>query len=134
MRKKIEERKLLIEVDSAGTADYHVGESPDKRAIAAARNFGVDISNLRGRQFTERDFDRFDRIFAMDTSNYKNIQRLTRNENDKQKVFYFWNEGNKGMDVPDPWFGDAEGFYPVYELLDTLCDKILEKIKTEVKL
>src|SRR5205085_11264860 len=86
LRKKITEKNLSFIVDSAGTANYHVGEPPDERAINTSKKFNVDISKLRGRQFTTKDFDTFDRIYAMDNSNYKNILRLARNENDKKKV------------------------------------------------
>ena len=115
MRKKISDKKLPITVDSAGTAKYHVDECPDHRAIATARSYGVDISKLRGRQFNVKDFDDFDRIYVMDASNYKNVLRLARNENDKKKVFYFLNEGKKGLDVPDPWFGEPEGLLVHYD-------------------
>jgi protein-tyrosine phosphatase len=133
LRKKIEEKKLLVEVDSAGTANYHVGEHPDFRAISAARKYNVDISGLRARQFAKTDFDRFDRIYAMDASNYKNILSLARSEEDKNKVYYFLLNGNEGMNVPDPWFGDDEGFYPVFELLERAADKILAEIEEEVR-
>ena len=133
MRKKINEKKLPIEVDSAGTADYHIGDSPDERAIYTARSYGVDISNLRGRQFSIKDFDRFDRIYAMDSSNHKNILRIARHDQDRNKVYYFFTDGKNGLDVPDPWFGDLEGFYPVYELLDRAGEKILLEIMEEVK-
>lgn len=128
MRNKINEKKLSIEVDSAGTANYHVGENPDARAIAVAKTYGVDISKLRGRQFNVNDFDNFDRIYAMDSSNHKNILRLARNESDRNKVHFFLTNGKNGMDVPDPWFGDLEGFYPVFDLLDRACEKILLEI------
>jgi protein-tyrosine phosphatase len=133
LRKKIEERSLDISVDSAGTADYHVGECPDIRAIEAARAFNIDISELRGRQFTRNDFDRFDRIYAMDHSNYKNIIRLARNDDDKAKVSFFLIENGKGMDVPDPWFGEPEGFYPVFDLLDKAAEKIISELAAEMK-
>ena len=125
LRKKISDKKLNIQVDSAGTANYHVGEAPDSRAIRAAMHYGVDISHLRGRQFDQSDFDHFDRIYAMDTSNYKNIQKLVRNETDKSKIYYFLSDGINGLDVPDPWFGEPEGFYPVYDLITNAADKIL---------
>ena len=86
MRKKTFEKNLPIEVDSAGTANYHVGENPDARAIAVALTYGVDISKLLGRQFKTIDFDNFDRIYAMDSSNHKYILQLARNESDRNKM------------------------------------------------
>ena len=132
LRKKITERKLKIRVDSAGTADYHIGDAPDARAIDTARIYGIDISGLRGRQFVINDFDSFDRIYAMDNSNYKNIQKLARNDTDRNKIYYFLNDEKKGLDVPDPWYGEAEGFFPVFDLLDKASDKILDEIKENV--
>ena len=75
-----------IEVDSAGTAGYHIGSQPDKRMIATAFEHGIDISNLSARQFQADDFDLFDVIFAMDSSNYRDIISLAKDDNDKQKV------------------------------------------------
>ena len=129
MRKKIAERNLNIVVDSAGTSDYHIGENPDERAVATAKKFGVDISKLRGRQFTFQDFDDFDRIYAMDHSNYKNITMLARTIEDKEKVYFFNGDRKSGIDVPDPWYGDIEGFIPVFHLLDKTCNRILDELK-----
>lgn len=128
LRKKIADNNLAIKVDSAGTANYHVGEAPDSRAIATAKSYGIDISKLRGRQFVKDDFDRFDRIYAMDVSNYKNILKLARNEADRSKIYYFLHDGKTGLDVPDPWFGEPEGFYLVFDLIDKAADKILDDI------
>jgi protein-tyrosine phosphatase len=125
LRKKIEDRKLPFTIDSAGTADYHVGECPDPRAIQAAKSFGVDISKLRGRQFNRKDFDEFDVIYAMDRTNYKKIIRLARNDSDRAKVKFFLTKNGEGQDVPDPWFGEPEGFYPVFDLLDKAAERIL---------
>jgi protein-tyrosine phosphatase len=131
LRKKIIDKKLSYTVDSAGTADYHVGEAPDHRAIMTANKFGIDISKLRGRQFSENDFDNFDRIYAMDSSNYKNILRLARNEKDKKKVFYFLRNEKQGLDVPDPWYGGTEDFIQVFKLLDEMSNHIIEELMTE---
>ena len=133
MRKKIAERNLGIEVDSAGTSDYHVGENPDSRAIITAKKFGVDISKLRGRQFTTEDYDHFDRIYAMDNSNYRDIVSLARTNEDKEKIYYFLGDNKKGLDVPDPWYGDLEGFIPVFDLLEKSCDNILDEISRKFK-
>ena len=114
-----------VEVDSAGTADYHIGFQPDKRMIATAIEHGVDISNLRARQFQSDDFDSFDLIFAMDSSNYRNIISLAKDDNDKQKVKMILDNSN----VPDPYYGGDEGFEHVYQLLHEACQKILEDIE-----
>ncbi|MBJ10134.1 MAG: protein-tyrosine-phosphatase [Flavobacteriales bacterium] len=114
-----------VEVDSAGTADYHIGFQPDKRMIATAIEHGVDISNLRARQFQSDDFDSFDLIFAMDSSNYQNIISLAKDDNDKQKVKMILDNSN----VPDPYYGGDEGFEHVYQLLHEACQKFLEDIE-----
>lgn len=127
LRKKIIDRKLNIQVDSAGTANFHVGEAPDSRAIQTAKKFGVDLSDLRGRQFTETDFDKFDHIFVMDDSNKSNVLKLARNDNDKKKVQLFLElvDEYKLKDVPDPWFGGDEGFIEVFEMLEKACENFL---------
>ena len=73
MRAKIEEAGLDWEVDSAGTSRFHAGEQPDKRSIQVAKKYGIDISQQRSRQFRGWDFEFFDRIYVMDSSNYRDI-------------------------------------------------------------
>ena len=117
-----------VTVDSAGTANFHVGDQPDPRSIDVARKFGLDISTQRGRQFTVKDFDDYDLIFAMDASNYNNIKKLARNEADMEKVKLILNETHPGENrqVPDPWYGGAKGFDDVYAMLDEATDRIVE--------
>ncbi len=117
-------------VDSAGTANYHVGNSPDKRSIAVARKYGLDISNLKGRQFSVSDFNTFDLIYVMDESNFKNVAKLARNDKDISKVKMVLNEvyPNQNYDVPDPYYGGDNGFENVYKMLDEACDKIAEDL------
>lgn len=132
LRNHIESHGLGVTVDSAGTANYHVGENPDPRAIKKAAKYGVNIGKLVGRQFTVSDFDNFDRIYVMDTSNFQNVTRLARNEKDKSKVILILEEifPQQGMSVPDPYYGGDEGFENVYRLLDEASQKICEKIKS----
>ena len=115
-------------VDSAGTASYHVGEPPDHRAINVARKNGIDISNLRARQFSINDFEEFDFIFAMDTNNYKDIINLTKSNEHKKKVFLILDKLNQSnQNVPDPYYGGDEGFNKVFNLLKKACNAIIEK-------
>lgn len=116
-------------VDSAGTAGYHVGNQPDSRSINVAEKYGIDISNQKCRQFTVNDFDDFDVIFVMDSSNYQNVMKLARNESDKDKVRLIMNELNSGMNesVPDPYYGADDGFEKVYQMLDKATDAFLSK-------
>jgi protein-tyrosine phosphatase len=117
-------------VDSAGTSNYHVGSIPDKRSIAIANQFNLDITSQRGRQFSTKDFDNFDIIYAMDNSNYKNILKLARNKQDQQKVKLILNEIYKkqNFDVPDPYTGGNEGFRNVFMMLDEACDIISQNL------
>jgi protein-tyrosine phosphatase len=133
LEKKIRERGLDIEVDSAGTSDYHIDEEPDERAIRKSREYDIDITAYRGRQISLEDFDEYDVIFAMDESNYTNIIALTEEEEKRNKVKMMLNESEAGanMSVPDPYFGGEEGFENVYRLLDRACDKFLDRIEQE---
>jgi len=117
-------------VDSAGTANYHTGNAPDKRSIAVANKYGLDISNLKGRQFVVSDFDTFDMIYVMDESNYQNVLRLTRDAKDISKVSLILNEvhPNMNFEVPDPYYGGDHGFETMYHMLDEACDIIAQKI------
>jgi protein-tyrosine phosphatase len=127
LRKKAE--GLNIEVDSAGTAAYHVDESPDPRSIQIGRKHGVSISSLKGRQFSVEDYDNFDVIYVMDQSNYDNVLKLSRDPNDAAKVLLILNEleADSNAEVPDPYYGGEMGFENVYQLLDQACDQIIAK-------
>jgi len=95
---------LDIEVDSAGTAGYHVGEPPDSRSIAAGATHGYDLSPLRARKIAADDFRRFDRMFAMDRDNLGVLRALRPHDGVEPELFL----GDR--DVPDPYYGDASGF------------------------
>lgn len=120
-----------IFIDSAGTAAYHVGNLPDVRSIEVALKHGIDISQQRARKFTEKDFDDFDLIYAMDQSNYQDIIALSRTKEDRQKAQLILNEinTNANQDVPDPYYGEDNGFENVYQMLDEACEVIASKIQ-----
>jgi protein-tyrosine phosphatase len=108
---------LDLEVDSAGTADYHVGEPPDRRSIAAARRHGYEISHLRARQVTRADFDEFDHILAMDGSNLAELERLRPPGSRAVLGMFLEHSLAEGVDaVPDPYHGGVEEFDRVVEL------------------
>lgn len=127
---KIERSELSHQVDSAGTAAYHVGELPDERSIEVANKHGIDLTNQRARQFSVADFREFDLIYAMDAENYNNILKLASSPEDEQKVKLILNEiepfGNSS--VPDPYYGGKNGFEQVYQMLDLACDEIIKKL------
>lgn len=131
LRKKVSDLGLPVIVDSAGTSGFHSGEQPDERMRKTAKSFGVNIDDLRARQFTVDDFDSFDLIYAMDSSNYNNILSLARTEEDRSKVRLILNElePGKNLQVPDPYYGGEQGFIEVFNLLDAATDRIIEKIK-----
>lgn len=123
-------QNLDVYVDSAGTASYHVGNLPDSRSIEIANKNGIDLTYQRARQFSEKDFDDFDKIYAMDTNNYSNIISLARNQSDRDKVDVILNELTpKSYDsVPDPYYGAGDGFQVVYDMIDNACDAIVGKL------
>lgn len=127
LRHKLRAMNVEFETDSAGTIAMHTGEAPDLRMQKTALKNGIDISDLRARQFVQKDFDDFDLIFAMDQSNFKNILTLARNDADRNKVKLILNESFPGEDreVPDPYFGGQEGFQHVFDLLDETTDQLI---------
>ena len=120
----IKEQQLAWSVESAGTGDWHVGQEPDKRAIAIAHKYGVDISSQRARHFKDSFFDQYDRILVMDESNYGNVLALAKNEHQRAKVQMFLREGA----VPDPYF-DGNMFDPVYQMIEKRCKELLAELK-----
>lgn len=114
-------------VDSAGTGDWHVGQCPDKRSVAVAKTYGIDISNQRARQFNPKDFDEFDLIYVMDESNFKDVTALAKNEIHRSKVKLILEEF-ENKNVPDPYYGGDEGFEKVFNMLDEISTKIASKI------
>lgn len=130
LQSKLPRNKCIV--DSAGTANYHVGTAPDKRSIVTAKKFGIDISQQKCRQITKSDFETFDYIYVMDTSNYKNVIALAPDEKSKQKVKVILKElhTNEGFEVPDPYYGEMEDFEHVFHLLNEVCTIIASKIKS----
>lgn len=121
---------LNLEIDSAGTGAWHAGNLPDKRSIAVAKKHGIDLTTQRARQITSEDLSRFDFIYVMDKSNYNNVINMCSSEAEKQKVKLILNEiSESNSEVPDPYYGEGDGFENVYQILDLACDKIVEKLK-----
>lgn len=118
-------------VDSAGTGAWHSGSLPDQRSIAIAKKYGIDLTDQCARVFLPEDFDRFDHIYVMDQSNYKNVCRLAPDEKAIEKVQLILNEihPDKNLEVPDPYYGGDQGFENVYQMLDEACEKIKQKIE-----
>lgn len=118
-----------ISCDSAGTSSYHIGSSPDSRMAAAAKKRGIKLVGS-ARQFTADDFEQFDLILAMDDSNYHNIVALDPTGQYKQKVKRMCDfcQTHRDREVPDPYYGGADGFDYVIDLLMDACDGLLQDI------
>ena len=110
-RTEAERLGLDVEIDSAGTGDWHLGHAPDPRAQAVARRNGVDIAHLRARQVTPEDFRRFDHIVALDSVNLRDLVAM-RPDNATAKIALLLDhvEGREGQPVADPYYGDDAGF------------------------
>ncbi len=128
---KVKAAGLDWQVDSAGTANYHVEEPPHHLSQKVAKSYGVDISGQHGRQLTKDDFVSFDKIYVMDKENYRDAKRIAGDNWDEEKVDLLLNEiyPNESREVPDPWYGGIENFKEVYALLNEACEKIIEKNK-----
>ena len=107
-------------IDSAATASFHIGKSPDHRSIKVAADHGIDISNQKARAFKLEDFNLFDKIYVMDNNNLKIIKQLAETLEQSNKV----NLILENEDVPDPYYGDESDFKIVFELLNEACEKI----------
>lgn len=128
LKKLIEHNLEWINIDSAGTASYNIGRPPDERSQAAARNAGYDLSSLRARQVEEEDFFNFDIIYAMDKSNLSNLRNMQPSAS-TAKVSLFLEQGTSGLDeVPDPYYGSADGFKSVVKLCEDACDGIISTL------
>ena len=124
-------KHLNLEVDSAGTAAYHIGKQPDIRSIEIANKYTIDLNQQRARQFSRADFDKFDIIYAMDTNNYAHLISLASNETERNKIRMILNEINPKayQSVPDPYYGGENGFQDIYNMLDKACEKIIQNIE-----
>lgn len=125
---KLNDRGLTnqIEADSCGTSNYHIGGSPDPRTIANAKKNGVSIDHC-GRQLSVDDLAGFDYILAMDSSNFRNIHLVLKDEkhNPKIQMMRDYDPQGKG-DVPDPYYGGEKGFQEVFDILDRSMDGFLD--------
>lgn len=130
LRAAAEKAGLDIQVDSVGTASYHIGEPPDPRAIATAARHGVDISGLTGRQLAEADFHRFTHIFALDKANMAGIKgRTPRNSSAQIALLLDVLEGRAGEAVPDPYYGDDNGFEECWQTINEAVEALIAQLR-----
>lgn len=131
LRHAVRERAphLNVEIDSAGTHDYHIGEPPDRRAVDAALRRNIDLSGLRARQVTAADFERFDLILAMDEDNLRELQRRAQRQyHSRIKLMMDYAPQAARRIVPDPYSGGPQGFEEVLDLLEEAADGLLQEL------
>ena len=120
---------LDLVVESAGTNGIHVGEAPHHLSQKIAEQHGINICDQRARKFEAKDFENFDKIYVMAEDVMQDVKRIAGKYFDAKKADYFLNELNTGKneDVPDPWYGEEDGYIKVYDLIDKTCDAIIAK-------
>ena len=119
-----------IQIDSAGTHDYHIGDPPDLRTQRAAQQRGYDMSKLRGRQAAEGDFRQFDYVLAMDRANLAILQRITPQDSaTRAQLFLEYARHHAEREVPDPYYGGADGFERVLDMVEDAAQGLLEEIR-----
>lgn len=122
-----------VEVDSAGTHGYHVGEAPDSRTQRAAAVRGYNLSQLRARKVARQDLDYFDLVLAMDKNNLDNLQRLASPEQqEKIKLFMDFSKNFDDNEVPDPYYGLGHGFDLVLDMVEDAAQGLIEDIKDKL--
>lgn len=130
MREKAKEKGINLVVDSAGTGSWHIGEPPCDNAITVARLHGLDIRDIRARQVSLDDRDRFDIIIGLDDKNVADLKAMGMTNVYKLGEFGYNNE-----DVPDPYFFDGfEGFETVFSMIDECCSNLAASISTSKSL
>lgn len=130
MRVAAREAGLQLEIDSAGTGGWHVGNPPDSRAIATARGFGVDISGLRARQVSQKDFTHFTHIFALDAQNLADLQRMAPADgNAEVGLLLDMVPGREGEAVADPYYGDDDGFEITWSDVSSAAQALVARLK-----
>lgn len=123
LEKVASDNKLILELDSAGTAAYHVGNSPDSRSVMALKTIGINIGHQKARQVIQADFDEFDWILAMDKENLANLRKI-QPEHSRAKLVMFgeFHSSVSFGEVADPYYGGDEGFALMREHLTQISD------------
>ena len=129
----LKNRNIRAIIDSAGFEVYHINESPDRRAIKKGLDHGIDITEKKVRLFVRDDFDKFDKIYVMDSHAYRSAMYFARNDQDKNKVDFLMNliKPGKNESVPDPFYRNLEACDETYEILNSACLKIADNISKE---
>lgn len=134
-RQLVDSRGLsdVIDIDSAGTHFYHIGELPDPRSIEIARENGLDITDQRGRQIDTEDYHTFHYILAMDKRNLRNIESLAPQSHQAEIHLYLQSFAPHLLDVevPDPYHGGEDGFQEVFTMVETAAKGLLDAIEAK---
>ena len=117
-----------ISVDSAGTHAYHVGESPDRRAIAAAERRGIALTGIQARRVSEEDFEQFDHVIAMDEDNHARLLDMAPDEHRAKVSLFLSFAASEESEVPDPYYGGGAGFEHVLDLVEEASRGLLETL------
>lgn len=121
-----------VQVDSAGTGDWHVGQPPDPRAVACARGHGVDISMLRARQLCQRDYAEFDWLLCADSQNVRDVLRQApSSQRGKVVLLTEWAQVHEGCAVPDPYTGGPAEFEHAWRLVDSAARAVVARLCAE---
>lgn len=132
MRAAAIEAELAVEVDSAGTGNWHIGQPPDPRAIATAARRGIDIGGLRARQVTRADFEAFDYVVALDEKNLADLCRMRPADATADLSLLLDHvDGRAGQAVADPYFGGDEGFEAAWSDIAAGVDAMLAKLAVQ---
>lgn len=124
LRHLASERSLELRIESAGVGDWHIGDPPDERALRHAKSRGYDLSAQRARQVRAQDFEEFDMILAMDRGHLRALQKMAPAQHHaKIRLFV------AGSDVPDPYYGGAEGFEKVLDLVEAQCRRLIDELR-----
>lgn len=122
-----------IDIDSAGTHGYHVGDAPDPRSISAAALRGIDIADLKARKVSVRDFDTFDLILAMDHGHLNHLRAIRREEHKAEvRLFLDFHAEERHRDVPDPYYGEQADFERVLDLVESASNGLLAALKAKI--
>jgi len=129
LKSKLKKKGIQAEIDSAGFESYHINEPPDIRALKIAEKHGIDITEKKCRLFVADDFDNFDVIYVMDTSNHRDVQYFSRTDEDMDKVKYLLSViDGKNKSVPDPYYGGESGFENIFTIIEEACEKIAKML------
>lgn len=135
LRSKLAKAGLLdeVELDSAGTHDYHIGRAPDARAQRYALSRGYDLSAQRARQAAGADFSHFDLILAMDLANLQGLRAICPPEyRDRVQLLMRYASRHEAKEVPDPYYGEGDGFERVLDYVEDACDGVVALVRTHL--